>query len=190
MSTATMSATSRPSSTLSFIAIALFVVVFLSAIFYVKPLFDDVSALSQGRDEKTNEKTQLSAELQNLQNIQQSVGQSTEVTRQTALHSIPQRLEQDKLIGDLTTISKSNDIILNSVNFSVNTSGTGKVKHSTVNANLTGNFDGLLGFLRGVESNARKLKVNSVSVQTGSTDTGIPRVNFNVNMETYYLERL
>lgn len=185
-----MSAAPQHSSKNSLLTLLVFLAVFLGAIFYVKPLWDDVSSLSLGRDDKMQQKDQLSSQLQTLQNVQKSIQQSSEVAQQTTLNAIPERLQQDQLITDLTGISKTNDIILNSVNFSVNAADTDRIKRSTVTANLTGDMSGLLGFLKGIEANQRKLTVKSVSVQTGTTDTGIPRVNFNVNMETFYLDRI
>jgi Tfp pilus assembly protein PilO len=174
----------------SFLPLIIFLVVFLGAIFYVKPLWDDVNSLNLGRDDKMQQRDQLGAELQNLQLIQQSMGEASEVSRETMMNAIPQRLEQDKLITDLTTIAKTNDIILNSVNFSINAASAEQVKRASINANLTGNLGTLIDFLKSVEANQRKFSVKTVSVQTGTTDTGIPRVNFNVNMETYYLDRI
>ena len=171
-------------------ALIIFIVVLIGAVFFVKPLWGEVNDLSTGRDEKLQQKDQLTGQLQNLQEIQKAMTEGSEVAQQTTLNSVPQRFEQDKLISDLTTIAKAKNIVLNSVNFSVNAASTDRVKKATVNANLTGDLGGLLDFLKGVEANARKLSVKTVSVQSGTTDTGIPRVNFNVNMETYYLDRI
>jgi len=190
MATTTSASSQQSSSKNSLLSLLIFTVVFLGAIFYVKPLWDDVGSLSLGRDDKMQQRDELNTELKNLQTIQQTMNEASEVTRETTLNAIPQRLEQDKLITDLTTISTTNDILLNSVNFSINAASNDRIKRATVNANLTGNLSGLLDFLKGVEANQRKFSVRTVSVQTGTTDTGIPRVNFNVNMETYYLERI
>ncbi|MFO0781183.1 MAG: type 4a pilus biogenesis protein PilO [Candidatus Gracilibacteria bacterium] len=193
MATLTSSAPQQqasPKNQNSVLPIVLLAVVFFGALFFVKPLWDDVGSLSLGRDDKMQQRDQLSTELQHLQTIQQSMNEASEVSRQTTLNAIPQRLDQDKLITDLTTIAKTNDIILNSVTFSINAASTEKIKRATMNANLTGNLSGLLDFLKGVEANARKMSVKTVSVQTGTTDTGIPRVNFNINLDTYYLERI
>lgn len=171
-------------------ALILFIVVLVGAVFFVKPMWDDVGSLSLGRDDKMHQKDQLTTQLQELQNIQKTMADGSEVAQQTTLISVPQRFEQDKLLTDLTTIAKANDIILNSVNFSVNAVSSDRIKRATVNANLTGNLGSLLNFLKGVEGNPRKFSVKTVSAQTGATDAGIARVNFNVNMETYYLDRL
>ena len=178
------------SSKTTLYTLVVFIVFLLGGVFYVKPLWDDVGSLTLGRDDKMAQKEQLSQEVVDLQTLQQTLNTSSEVTRETTLSAIPQRFEQDKLILDLTSIAQKNDIGLNSVNFSVSTGSTERVKKATVNANLTGDLGSLLGFLKGVESNQRKLVVKTVAVQTGATDTGIPRVNFNVNMETYYQDRI
>jgi Tfp pilus assembly protein PilO len=185
-----MPSAQRQTAPNALLALLIFIVVLLGAVFYVKPLWDDVNSLSLGRDDKIQQQQQLAAQLQSLQSIQQSMAQSSEVSQQTTLDSIPQRLEQDKLITDVTAIAKANDITLNSVTFSVSPSSSDRVKTAGVNANLTGDFSGLLGFLKGAETNTRKLTVKNVSVQTGTTDTGIPQVNFNVNMSAYYLDRI
>ncbi len=189
MASTTMSSAPHQSSK-NLLTLIVFLVVFIGAVFYVKPLWDDVSSLSLGRDDKMQQKEQLTNQLKSLQDIQQSMSQSSEVSQQTTLNAIPQRLEQDKLITDLTGIATANDIALNSVNFTINAASSDRIKKAGVNANLTGDLGGLLGFLKGVESSTRKLSVKTISVQTGTTDTGIPRVNFNVNMEAYYLDSI
>lgn len=164
----------------------IFLLVFIGGVFYVKPLWDDVSSLSLGRDEKQQQKEALSQQVKGLQDLQQSLNLASEVNKQTTLYAIPERLEQDKLIMDLTSISQKNDIVLNGINFGVVTGNTENVKRVTVNANLTGDMGGLLGFLKGIEANQRKLLVKSITVQSGESQTAMPRVNFNVSMEAYY----
>jgi Tfp pilus assembly protein PilO len=167
--------------------LVLFIVVLLGAVFYVKPTWDESSSLALGRDDKLQQKQQLQQKLTDLQKIQQELNQASEVSKQTSLSSIPEKLEEDKLILDLSGIALKNDIILNSVNFSVPSNAPkGKIAKSVVNANLQGTEGALIGFLRDVESNARKLNVKSITIQVGSRDAANPLSNFNVNMETYY----
>jgi len=190
MASTTISPPTAHSSRMSLLTLLVFIIILLGAIFYVKPLWDDVSSLSMGRDEKQVQKGTLSQQLSDLQSVQQSLGGASEVSRQTTLDAIPQRLEQDKLIKDITGIAQKNDIILNGVTFGVTTNSTERIKRATVSANLTGDMGTLLGFLKGIESNPRKMLVRNVTVQTGQTETGIPRVNFNVNIEAYYQDRI
>ncbi len=173
------------------ITIVLFIAVLLAGIFYVKPLYDGVSSLQAGRDEKQAQKDDLTRQLSDLQHLQQSLQSSTEVGRQTSLNAIPERFEQDKLILDLTAIAKSNDVVLNAVNFNVPTASLDKVKRATIDVNLTSDDAGLTGFLKGIEGNERKILVKSITVQSGKVSTGnTPRVNFSLNMETYFQEKI
>lgn len=165
----------------------LFLVVLLGAVFYVKPTWDESSSLALGRDDKLQQKQQLQQKLTDLQKIQQELNESSEVSKQTSLSSIPEKLEEDNLILDLSGIALKNDIILNSVNFSIPVNAPkGKIAKSVVNANLQGTEGALVGFLRDIEANSRKLNVKSITIQVGSRDVDNPLSNFNVNMETYY----
>ncbi len=172
------------------ISLLIFVLVLVGGVFYIKPTWDDMNSLALGRAEKQSQRDDLSSQLTDLQALQASLGGVSEVNKQTTLNAIPEHLEQDKLIVDITAIAKKNDIILNGVNFGVSTANADQVKRATINANLTGDMGTLLSFLKGIESNERKLIVKSVTVQSGQTDTGVARVNFNVNMETFYQDSI
>jgi len=175
------------SSSMPVVALLLFLVAMAGAIFYVKPTWDEVTNLDAQMVEKTDERNELNAELVELQKLQQELQESSEVTRQATLSAIPEKLEQDKLLQDLSTVATANDMILNSVNFGIPTAAfEGEVASASINANLTGNQSSLISFLRDIEGNTRKMVVNSVTVQIGETDVGITRVNFNLNMETYF----
>lgn len=169
------------------VPLVLFLAVFLGAVFYVKPTWDESSSLALGRDDKLQQKQQLQARLTDLQKIQQELNEASEVSKQTSLSAIPEKLEEDNLILDLSGVALKNDIILNSVNFSVPTTAPkGKIAKAVVNTNLQGTEGALIGFLRDIEANARKLNVKSITIQVGSRDAANPLSNFNVNMETYY----
>jgi Tfp pilus assembly protein PilO len=164
-----------------------FLVALLGAVFYVKPIWDESSSLTLGRDDKLQQKQQLQQQLTDLQKIQQELNAASEVSKQTSLSAIPQKLEEDNLILSLADVAQKNDIVLSSVNFSVPTNAPkGKIAKAVVNANLQGTEGALIGFLRGVEANARKLNVKSITIQIGSRDAANPLSNFNINMETYY----
>jgi len=171
----------------SLLALVLFIAAFAGAWFYVKPLWDEVSVLNQARAQAHEQKDQLNDQLQELQLLQQDLNLTSEVSRETTLTAIPEKLEQDKLINDLSDIAEKNDMVLNGVNFGVPTAGVeGEITKVSINANLNGNESSLVNFLKGVETNSRKLLVNNITVQIGETDLGLSRVNFNVNMEAYY----
>lgn len=177
----------KKSSPFPLIALLLFLIAFAGAFFYVRPTWDEVTALENLRGEKTDDRNALNQQLVELQTLQQELQQVSEVTRETTLSAIPEKLEQDNLIKDLSRIASENDMLLNSVNFGIPTSSIGgEVATVTINANITGNQSSLISFLRDIEANSRKIIVNTVTVQIGETDVGVSRVNFSLNMEAYY----
>lgn len=177
----------KPSNIINLFALIILVVVAAGSIFYVKPLWDDVSSLQKGVAEKTDTRKSLNEQLTTLQKIQKDLGGSSEVKKETTLAAIPEKLDQDKLIEDLSGIAIKNDMALNGVSFSIpGASNEGEVAVATLNANLTGNETNLIGFLKDVEGNSRKLMVKNISIQVGENEFGLERVNFSVSMEAYY----
>lgn len=169
------------------IALLFFLLTLLGAVFYVKPLWDEVSSLSLGRDDKLNQKTLLTQKLTDLQKLQQGLDVGSEISKQTTLAAIPEKLEQDTLLLELTDIALKNDVALNGINFSISTAQIpGQVSKVGINTNLTGNESDLVAFLKGVEANPRKIVVKSITVQLGESSLGLSQVNFNLSMESYY----
>lgn len=169
------------------IALLLFLFTFLAAVFYVRPLWHEVANLALGRDDKLNQKIALIQKLTQLKELQQSLNLSSEISKETTLASIPEKLQQDQLILDLAAIALKNGVILYGVNFGVVTSEVvGEIAKITVNANLSGSETALVDFLRGVEANTRELVVKSITVQLSESLSDEARVNFTVSMEAYY----
>lgn len=174
------------SSRFPVVSLVLILAAFAGAVFYVRPLWDDVASMQKNRDVAALERTELQEELVTLQGLQQSLEASSEVSQETTLAAIPETLDQDSLLEELSAIARRNDIILNNVNFGVSSSSIpGAVTPVSMNASLTGSRTGLIGFLRGVESSSRKMLVKNISVQFGEV-LSFQRVSFNLNMEAYY----
>jgi len=57
---------------------------------------------------------------------------------------------------------------------------------ATISLNLTGTQGALMGFLKGIEANPRKIVVKSITVQKATAVSGVQLTNFNLSMETYY----
>lgn len=169
------------------VSFLLFLAVILGMIFYVKPLWEEVDSLAKGRDDKLSQKEELQSTLTDLQLVQQTLNAGTEVSRETSLASIPERLEEDKLITDIVKIARDNQVFMGGISFSIpSVSPPGEIAKAGISINLTGEEGALINFLRGIEANPRKIVVNSVSVQVASAESGVEMANFNVSMETYY----
>lgn len=168
----------------------IFLIILGGGLYYVSPLWSEVDGLKTEVFSLQQQKDTFSKQYQDLQDLQKSLNASSEVSQQTTLASIPERFEQDKLLQDLTDLAQKANVTLNGVNFSLAGNTQDKIKRATVNVNVTSSDTALIDFLRAVEGNTRKLVVKSITVQTGKTDTGATRVNFNLNMETYYQDRI
>lgn len=170
----------------SFITLFIFLITFAAGIFYVKPQWDEVTASSFAVQQKQQQKDQLTQQLQQLKDLQQSLNAGSEVEKSTTLNAIPERFEQDKLMADIYAIAQKNQVVINGINFNLPNNESDRIKKAGININLTGSDDGLVNFLKNIESNQRKIIVKIISVQSGKTESGAIRLNFNLNMETYY----
>lgn len=169
------------------IALVLLIAGLLIALLYVRPLYVDIGEMSSARDEMIDLKTDLEKKLSDLKALQAGLEGSTEISQEKSLIAIPEKLEQETLITDIAAIARENDMILSGLNFSIPLrSEAGEIAKVGINTNITGNEKNLVSFLKALEGISRKIIVRSISVQIGETEFGIPRVNFNLNMEAYF----
>lgn len=139
-----------------------------------------------GSEELREERRTTSMKLTELQTLQHELNLGSEVSKETTLLAIPEKLDQDELIRELTALALKNDMILNSMNFSIPVSGSvTEITRAQVNLNVTGSQSNLISFLRSLESTSRKLLVKNITVQLGEQALG-SRVNFNLSTEVYY----
>jgi len=161
-----------------------------AGLLFTKPAYDEYANLNLGLQEKQNQKSSLDNELAQLRDLKSKLDAGTEVGAAKVLAAIPERLAQDQLINQITSIAQKNDVVLNSISFSIpNSAANDNIKKATITASLTGGYGDLISFLKGIEGNERKLIVKNITVQFGQTE-GVARANFNVSMETYYQTRI
>lgn len=171
---------------LSIVALLLFIVAFAAAWFYIKPQWEEVSAMEVQRNTLIEERRSTNQKLVELQKLQQELNLATEVSKETTLAAIPETLDQDELIRELSDIAEQNDLIMNNVSFSIPQSAVGvEIARAQLNVNLNGSQGSLISFLRDVESSARKMIVKNIAVQLGESAVGA-RINFNLSIEVYY----
>ncbi len=173
-------------SGLSVISLILFILAFAGAWFYVKPEWETVSAMQQTRDSLREERDSTNAQLVQLQQLQQELSTASEVSQETSLAAIPETFNQDELLRELSALALSEDMVLNSLNFSIpEVSGGAEIASAQLNLNVTGSQSNLIDFLRAIETSSRKMLVRSITVQLGESVLG-GRVNFNLSVETYF----
>lgn len=154
-------------------------------IFWFKPNWDDVSALKLTERARQSDFDQSNKDLDALKLSQANLAAGSEIDQQTVLTAIPERFQQDKLITEINDIAKKNNVNIGSISFSVPLNSQEVIKKSTISISLTGDQDALMRMLKGLEYNARKMVVKSITVQYGQTE-GYARINFNISLETYF----
>ena len=169
----------------SIVSLLLVLAVIAVGLFWFKPNWDEQSALKVTEQVRLEEKAGVEATLKGLQEAQANLSASSEITQQTVLASIPERMEQDHLIDQISKVAKDNDVNLSSISFNIPINSTEAIKKAGINLSMTGGEDDLMRLLKGLESNPRKLLIKSITVQFGQTE-GIKRVNFNISMDAYF----
>lgn len=169
------------------IGLVLILLALLGAVFYVRPLYADVSKANENLRNQEEIRDEKSAQLNELIELEKELESSSEVAAANTLLSIPVEFEQDELIRDLTDMAIENDMILNGISFSIpSSSAPGQISTANISLNVNGSFTKLISYLRDIEGNTRKLVVKNISVQLGDTSSFVSRINFNLNIETYF----
>lgn len=152
---------------------------------WAKPTWDEAAGIRTALQARQTEMDSLQTQLNDLQSSQTDLENGSEVGNARLLTAIPENLEQDKLIEQIVGIVNKYQLNMNSISFNIPVGSSDNVKTAGVNVSLTGVKRDLLSFLKGIESNARKLHVKSVTVQVGQNeDTDL--VNFSISMDTYF----
>ena len=172
-----------------FVASLLFVAAFLILVFYVWPTqktMQDLSAkISQIQDE-VQKHTQAAAG----GNVS---GALSEVDMKELDQAIPEQLQQDIIISNISSNAKQADVAFNALTFSLQTtaatSGQGgqAVPTVTVSASFQGPSENIMRFLQLIENNPRKMVVKDAGVSTADSIGGAqPLVNLNLTLQAFY----
>ncbi|MGL5831204.1 MAG: type 4a pilus biogenesis protein PilO [Candidatus Altimarinota bacterium] len=169
----------------SIISLVLMLALLAVGLFWAKPTWDEAAGIRTALESRQTELDALQTQLNELQSSQTNLEGGSEVANNSLLTAIPENFEQDKLIEQIVGIVSRYQLNLNSISFSIPLGSTDNVKRAGVNVSLTGEKRDLLAFLKGIESNPRKLYVKSVTVQVGqSEETDL--VNFSISMDTFF----
>ena len=167
------------------ISLLLLAAIVLVGLLWLKPNMDQVSALRLVEREREQTSSQLQSELSSLQSARATLSGASEIDQVTVLAAIPENFEQDNLINQISEIARKYDVNIGSISFSIPFSSSEEVKRGGVSISMTGTESDLLRLLSGIENNARKLVVRSITVQLGQTG-GYDRANFSIAIDTFF----
>jgi len=175
----------KQNNTSTVVSLVLVLAILMGGFFWLKPNWDEVSALNLTLQARETTKQSTEVELQKLKDAQTTLDQGSEITKETVLTAIPDKFSQDQLITQITDLTKKFDINMSSISFSIPINSNEVIKKATMNVSMTSSEGDFLSFLNALENNARKLVVKNITVQFGSSGD-LNRVNFNVSMEAFF----
>lgn len=110
----------------------------------------------------------------------------SDVEKNDLEQSIPDKMEQDKIILDLDSLSTKTDIIFNALTF--NLSEEDQIPSINISASFQGSAQNIIRFLKMIEVNPRKFVVKDAGIarMDETTDGGINLVNLNATLKAFY----
>lgn len=169
------------------IGVLLILIAIAGYTFFTRGLSAEVSGLKADISSTVVSIEEFKVKLAEFEQAEEELGLATEVQRRETLKSIPSEMDQDDVIRDVVNIAEGNEIELNSISFGQGSTDEVEVGALRINASFEGNYNDLINFLRGIEQNARFLRVSSISVQINKVDVlDILRANFSLSMEAYF----
>lgn len=165
-----------------FVLIALMV-----GVFFLQPLRDEVKILGETLSANQVEYDALQAEIASFVQRESALPQA-ESEREKLLASVPEGLNQDRIIENLDRIAGTVGISLNSISFSLQNSEADEANTVMISCNFTGQYDDLETLLKALEGNERLFKMESIGVQLGEVNEEGYTMTFSLSLEAYYQE--
>jgi len=129
----------------------------------------------------------LKQQIAEFKKAEEEFNVSSTVNKEKSLLAVPTKMYQDQIIKDIVGIAAGYDITLRSLSFGKGFSSKEAVSSLQINAGFEGNYNDLVNFLKGIEQNPRKIRINSISVQVGVMDLSLAkRASFTLAMEAFY----
>lgn len=154
--------------------------------FLARPMAAEYAAAKTGLADKQGQLETLKTKLKSLEDTESNFGLSDLKLREM-LKAVPVGLNQDDVLRDLVDIASANNIKLRSLGFGKSEGQDSKIGTLKINASFEGDYDDLIVFLQGLETNARALKVSSISVQINALSvTDVKRATFSLTLDSYY----
>jgi len=172
----------------SMVFVGFFIALILGFVFVYRPLSAELKNLEDEIVVNQVDLADLNTQLFDFQADEADYMNYTDVSLKKLENLLPRGVSQDGVISDLTVLAKNFNLNLNSLSFSKGGELIGGVNILKINTSFEGDFRDLVKFLEGIEQNARKISVNSISVQVSDVSVGgIKRANFSLSLDTYYL---
>lgn len=169
-------------STLTIIAVILLVVAVVGIFILVLPKRDELDSAKTSLLTEQTELNKLKAEISKFNALEDSF-QGGEVTKNDVLNLVPENIEQSEVIDTLADLTDDFGLAFNSISFSASAGVDEKASILNITTNVTGKHQDLIDFLDALETNSRKFRVKTMSVQILESRLE----NMSLNIEAYFL---
>ncbi len=177
--------------TQSVMGLLLIVVSILLFVFLIRPYAVQVEEKTVKVEKRENDVMVKQNRLTSLNQENAELELVSDVSISLVEKAIPNTMNQDEVIQNITDIAEENSVELNSISFGKGAVSEDGISILRVNSSFEGGFGDLIRFLEGIESADREFLVNSISVQLSSLEVGgVRRANFSLSMETFYQSEL
>jgi len=177
----------KTADTQALVGVMLILVSVIVYTFITRSFSEKISLMKVENQTKTTTFEALTKQVEEFKKAEEEFNLSSTVSKEKSLLSIPVKMYQDQIIKDIIGIAASYDINLRSLSFGKGFSSKQSLNSLQINAGFEGNYSDLIGFLKGIEQNPRKIRINSISVQVGVMETSLAkRASFTLSMEAFY----
>lgn len=169
-------------SALTLIAVVLLVIAVVGIFVFILPQKDQLEEVKANLASEQTELNKINAEIVKFNQLEESFT-GGEVTKKDVLNLVPENVEQAEVINIFAELTDEFGLSFNSVSFNSSTSPDENASVLNITTNLTGKHQDLIDFLEALETNSRKFKVKTMSVQTLENRLE----NMSLNIESYFL---
>lgn len=154
----------------------------LLTVLYIKPLIDQDSELDPVVQDTSNMLTEAESAFNHAREVKDNFDRMTEADKEKATKRVPNTVEQQSIIDELSALAQKNNLILSSITFS-KVAGTDTYKKISIAANFSSlsEKDQSVNFLEGLETTDRLFSVKNISLLLGKG-----RSDYSVTLEAYY----
>lgn len=169
-------------STLTIIAVILLVVAVVGIFILVLPKREELDSAKANLTNQQTELNKLKSEIVKFDALEDSF-QGGEVTKNDVLNLVPENIEQAEVIDTLADLTEEFGLSFNSISFSASAGLDEDASVLNITTNVTGSHQELIDFLDALETNSRKFRVKTMSVQILENRLE----NMSLNVEAYFL---
>jgi Tfp pilus assembly protein PilO len=154
----------------------------LLAVLYLAPLIQEDNEMELNVEQQEKIHQQSVQDLQRAKNLKEEYDGMTEVDKARFATRIPDTLDQQSIIDEISMIAKQQGVLLSAVSFSKTTGNDVPKKVAILTSfSSVGDNNPIIALLRSIENGNRLFTMKNISLNFGNT-----RNDYTFTLESYY----